>query len=79
MRLDNIRLRRSWVHNVVAGVICSLVFPCAVSAQVLWSDEFDSGTAPDSRVWSYDLGAGGWGNSELQEYTSAPANVRVDG
>lgn len=79
MRLDNIRLRWSWIHHVAAVVIGSLAFPCAVSAQVLWSDEFDSGTAPDSRVWSYDLGAGGWGNSELQEYTSAPANVRVEG
>lgn len=51
----------------------------SASAQVLWSDEFNAGTAPDSNVWSYDLGDGGWGNSELQEYTDDPANVRVDG
>lgn len=48
-------------------------------AQVLWSEEFDSGSAPDGTVWSYDLGAGGWGNSELQNYTSDSANVRVEG
>ena len=48
-------------------------------SQVVWSDEFDSGSMPDANVWSYDLGAGGWGNSELQEYTSEPANVRVEG
>ena len=48
-------------------------------AQVIWSDEFDSGSAPDSAVWSYDLGASGWGNNELQEYTSASQNVRIEG
>ncbi|MEJ2384636.1 MAG: glycoside hydrolase family 16 protein, partial [Xanthomonadales bacterium] len=47
------------------------------SAQVLWSDEFDAGPRPDPATWSYDLGAGGWGNRELQAYTDRPANVRV--
>jgi len=46
--------------------------------QVIWSDEFDNGTTLDSEVWSYDLGDGGWGNGELQEYTSAPQNVRIE-
>ncbi|MGA9573031.1 MAG: glycoside hydrolase family 16 protein, partial [Lysobacterales bacterium] len=46
--------------------------------QVIWSDEFDTGTSPDSAVWSYDLGKGGWGNKELQEYTSASQNVRLE-
>jgi beta-glucanase (GH16 family) len=27
----------------------------------------------------YDLGASGWGNAELQEYTDAPANAALDG
>ena len=40
------------------------------SAELFWSDEFDTNGAPDATIWSYDLGAGGWGNSELQEYTS---------
>jgi beta-glucanase (GH16 family) len=38
-----------------------------------------SGSAVDPRVWNYDLGAGGWGNGELETYTSDPANVHVDG
>lgn len=46
-------------------------------AQLLWSDEFDSGSAPNPAVWSHDLGAGGWGNQELQEYTADPANARI--
>ncbi len=51
----------------------------SIHAQLIWSEEFDTGSAPDATVWSYDLGAGGWGNSELQEYTSEPSNVRVEG
>lgn len=55
-----------------------LTLPSIASAQLLWSEEFDTGTAPNGDVWSYDLGAGGWGNSELQEYTNDPANVRIE-
>ncbi len=65
------------IRRLLATIVATL--PFSVSAQVLWSDEFNSGTAPDGTFWSYDLGAGGWGNSELQEYTSDPANVRVEG
>ena len=46
--------------------------------QLLWSDEFDSGTALDSSTWSYDLGDSGWGNQELQNYTNDPENVRLE-
>jgi beta-glucanase (GH16 family) len=46
-----------------------------------WSDEFTgaAGTRPDPARWSYDLGATGWGNAELQEYTDAPSNAALDG
>jgi beta-glucanase (GH16 family) len=44
----------------------------------IWSEEFDSGTAPDSDIWSFDLGDGGWGNNELQAYTRDATNVRVE-
>ena len=46
-----------------------------------WSDEFEgaAGTRPDPGRWSYDLGASGWGNAELQEYTDAPSNAALDG
>jgi beta-glucanase (GH16 family) len=46
--------------------------------QVIWSDEFDTGTELDSEVWSYDLGAEGWGNQELQNYTNEAQNVRIE-
>lgn len=43
------------------------------------SDEFDVDGAPDPLLWTYDLGAGGWGNQELQSYTNNAENVIVDG
>lgn len=42
-----------------------------------FSDEFNIDGAPDATKWTYDLGAGGWGNSELQTYTSNADNVIV--
>ena len=48
------------------------------SETLLWSDEFNSNSLPDSTFWSYDLGAGGWGNQELQTYTDLLENVLVD-
>ncbi|WP_245813892.1 glycoside hydrolase family 16 protein [Rhodococcus marinonascens] len=49
--------------------------------QALMSDDFSgpAGTAPNPQLWSYDLGGGGWGNGELQTYTSSPSNVALDG
>ncbi len=34
-----------------------------------WADEFDYDGLPDETKWGYDIGAGGWGNNELQYYT----------
>ena len=35
----------------------------SASGELIWSDEFDSGTSLDHKIWSYDLGASGWGQS----------------
>ena len=46
--------------------------------QPVWCDEFDTDGLPDSTKWSYDVGGGGWGNSELQYYTENDLdNARV--
>lgn len=45
---------------------------------LVWSDEFEGTGAPNSAFWSYDLGAGGWGNNEVQTYTSSLTNVRQE-
>ncbi|MEZ0006728.1 beta-glucanase (GH16 family) [Flavobacterium sp. 28YEA47A] len=44
---------------------------------MVWNDEFDVDGAPDPTKWSYNLGAGGWGNSELQHYTDRLDNAVV--
>lgn len=43
-----------------------------------WSDEFNYSGSPDTSKWTYDFGAGGWGNAELEDYTNALTNVSVD-
>src|SRR5437588_10817985 len=46
----------------------------------VWSDEFNgrSGSAVDSTKWSFDVGGGGWGNNELETYTSRTANAHLE-
>ncbi len=47
---------------------------------LVWADEFTQadGSSPDSAKWTYDIGASGWGNNELQYYTSRTNNVRIE-
>ena len=47
-----------------------------LTATPAWQDEFNQPVngAPDSSHWSYDLGAGGWGNAELENYTDGRGN-----
>lgn len=46
---------------------------------LVWSEEFNVDGAPDPTKWGYDLGAGGWGNNELEYYTGRPENSIVQG
>src|SRR6185436_4040225 len=67
---------------VTAGLVASTSTPAeAAPGDVIWSQEFNgsAGSAPDSAVWSYDTGAGGWGNAELQSYTTSRSNSALDG
>ncbi len=42
---------------------------------LVWADEFTGNTVnPDN--WTYDLGGGGWGNNELETYTTGSATVQ---
>jgi hypothetical protein len=45
---------------------------------LVWEDDFNTDGAPNSANWTYDLGAGGWGNSELQTYTNNAENVVIE-
>ena len=43
-----------------------------------WADDFNYTGTPDTSKWTYDLGTnGGWGNSELEDYTNSLSNVSV--
>ena len=44
---------------------------------LVWHDEFD-GDSIDPANWTYDLGAGGWGNGEAENYTDRPENTRLE-
>lgn len=45
--------------------------------ELVMQDEFNKDGAPDSELWSFDIGNGenGWGNNELQYYTDRKENV----
>lgn len=62
----------------ITGVLSSYADTIEVKPKIVWAEEFNHGEKPDPAMWSYDLGAGGWGNQELQEYTNLPENVRVE-
>ena len=49
--------------------------------KLIWSEEFNgpAGSSPDPNNWNFDIGGKGWGNEELESYTSRPANVELDG
>jgi len=49
--------------------------------RLVWSDEFDgaANTSPNGNNWGFDTGAGGWGNNELENYTSRTSNARLNG
>jgi beta-glucanase (GH16 family) len=46
--------------------------------ELVWSDEFNYTGIPDPEKWECETGGHGWGNNELQYYTSNK-NVHVDG
>jgi beta-glucanase (GH16 family) len=58
-------------------MFCGTVF--AQNETLFWSDEFNGTGAPDPKYWSYELGATGYGNNEVQNYTSDLSNSRQEG
>jgi len=70
----------------LSGMACSTPADTAsteMDYQLVWSDEFNDGVTPDQEKWNYQLGDGcpqvcGWGNNELQLYTSEKKNVRQE-
>jgi beta-glucanase (GH16 family) len=48
---------------------------------LVWADDFDgpAGSPPNSSKWGYDTGGGGFGNNELEYYTTSTSNAALDG
>src|SRR5689334_15067334 len=46
-------------------------------SRLVWSDEF-SGSTISTANWSFETGAGGWGNNELENYTNRSVNARIE-
>lgn len=44
---------------------------------LVWADEFEVSGNPDPLQWNFETGGGGWGNNELQTYTSNSENSYV--
>src|SRR5882724_11445998 len=65
------------IHTVVV-VLINMACLCLARGEwkLSWQDEFNSNTI-DSTHWRFDTGngAGGWGNNELEYYTSRPENA----
>lgn len=49
------------------------------SRPLVWSDEFGGppGSPPDPQVWRHEVGAGGWGDEQVQRYTADLRNAHV--
>lgn len=76
----------------ITGLLLVLAFTAFPSVQrtafaddpkgwtLVWSDEFTAanGSSVDPAKWSFDIGGNGWGNHELQTYTSRPANSVIE-
>jgi len=77
--------RPAWFRTMM--LIGAFVMGLSVAAQtapppppswkLVWSDEFNgpNGARVDSSKWVAETGGGGWGNDELEYYTSRPQNA----
>ncbi len=73
--------------KLAVAIGLAFLLSCLYSAQsqtLVWQENFDS-TGVNTNAWTYDFGNGserpagwGWGNQELEYYTSRSQNVRVE-
>ena len=75
-------------ENKTPVIPAPVVVPAATNAdakdyaqytEMVWSDEFNGAGPADGSKWAYDTGGGGWGNNELETYTTSTDNVFQNG
>lgn len=77
---------------LVVALMFLLLAPASFAQKwtLVWSDEFNAPAGPpDPKNWTYDRGARGWGNNELEHYcapddntppcNASTPNIRLDG
>jgi beta-glucanase (GH16 family) len=75
------RCRLLTLASVLFTLVLLVPVPCRAGWQLVWSDEFNQadGSSPDPTKWGFDIGGGGYGNNELESYTSRTNNARIQG
>jgi beta-glucanase (GH16 family) len=66
---------RKTIFTATGIVGLMMLFSFNASAQLWWGDEFNGSGTPSSSNWGVDNANGGFGNNELQFYTSRTSNV----
>ena len=70
-----------WNPTVIGNATSPPPPPPPPNWVLTWSDEFNGpdGSGVDPNNWSFDVGGGGWGNNELEYYTSGTSNAVIQG
>jgi len=63
---------------ILGGIAVGVAQSPPPTWHLAWSDEFNgpNGAAPDPAKWAFVTGGKGFGNNELESYTSRPVNVQ---
>jgi beta-glucanase (GH16 family) len=75
----SVMVTRLLAGNVPADSTMAAVEMPAPGWHLAWSDTFNrpDGSAPDPAKWGYETGGNGWGNNEMEYYTTPTNNVCV--
>jgi len=71
----------SFLIFIVATNAYPIAYPAAQTWTLKWSDQFNGaeGSPVDAAKWAFDIGGSGWGNNELEYYTTSTRNASMDG
>jgi beta-glucanase (GH16 family) len=83
--LAQMSISRSLISIQLILTLISFAFPSTQNQSqdwnLVWSDEFNEplGSEVDLTKWTAETGGSGWGNNELQYYTTTTQNAFMDG
>jgi len=76
-------MQKIYIHSWLLVAFAFIFASCTSSKKInkdwklSWSDEFNFNGAPDSTKWGLEVGGNGWGNHELENYTTSLKNAFV--